>query len=164
SIGLAVVLLEDEVPDLEPPTAALARVAVVLRDAGLGTLVDEHLAVGATQPGRAGRPEVELIAEPVDLLRREELQRLRPDVERLVVARVHGGDELRAVESENLGEELPAPLDGFLLPVIADREVAEHLEEGLVVAVLADLVDVGSPEDLLDRDDPLGGRLLLPEE
>src|SRR6266542_1472209 len=77
---------------------------------------------------------------------------------------MHGRGERVRVEAELRGEQLPAPLDRFPLPVVADREVAEHLEEGLVPGVVADLVDVGRAEALLDRDDPLRGWLLLPEE
>ena len=77
---------------------------------------------------------------------------------------MHGRDELRAVEAEDLREQVPAPGDRFFLPVVADPEIAEHLEERLVVAVLADLFDVGRTEHLLDRDDALRRRLLGPQE
>src|SRR5882762_5295047 len=164
AIRFAVVLLEHKVPDLEVATAVLSGIAVVLGHARLRPVVDEDLAVGSAESGRAGGPEVGFVAEPEDLLGREELEFLRPDVVGLVVADVHRGDELRAVEPEDLGQKLPAPLDRFLLAVIADREVAEHLEERLVVTVLPHLVDVRGPEDLLHRDDPLGRRLLLPGE
>ena len=164
SVGLAVVLLEHVVPDLEPATAVLGRAAVVLGYVRLRTFVDEDLAVRPAESGRAGRPEVVFVAQPIDLVRRKQLQCLRPDVERLVIARMHCRHKLRAVESEHFREQLPAPLDRFFLPVVADREVAEHLEERLVIAVLADLVDVGRPENLLHRDDALGRRLLLSKE
>src|SRR5437016_9664190 len=103
------------------------------------TLFRSDLAVRSAKTGRAGRPEVVGIAEAEDLLRRKQLQGLRPDVVGLVVARMDGRDELRAVEPEHLGEKLPAPLDRFFLAVIADREVAEHLEECLVIRVLPHL-------------------------
>src|SRR5258706_1204910 len=164
SVRFAIVLLEDEVPDLDVPPAVLAWVALVRADAGLRSLVDEDLAVRAAETGRAGRPEVEFVAEAEDLLRREERERLRPDVVRLVVAGVDGRDQRAPVEAELLRQEVPTPLDRFLLPVIADAEVAEHLEKGLVVAVLADLIDIGRAEDLLDADDPLGRGLLAPQE
>ena len=164
SVTPAVVLLEDEVPDLQVSSAALPGVALVLGNARLRTLVDEHLAVRSAEAGRPRRPEVALVAEPEDFLRRKERERLRPDLVGLVVARVHGRDELRAVEAEDLREQVPAPGDRFFLPVVADPEIAEHLEERLVVAVLADLFDVGRAEHLLDRDDALRRRLLGPQE
>ena len=85
AVGLAVVLLEDEIPDLDPSSAVLRRRAVVLAHTGLRTAIDEHLAAGSAQPGRSRRPEVRLVAllevsQAVDLLRRKEPQLLRPDV------------------------------------------------------------------------------------
>src|SRR5882762_7526675 len=58
AVGLAVVLLEHEVPDLEPTAAVLAGVAGVRRDARLWTLVDEDLAIRTAESGRSRRPEV----------------------------------------------------------------------------------------------------------
>src|SRR3982074_1634474 len=52
AVGLPGVLLEHEVPDLEVPTAVLPRVAIVIGDAGLRTIVDEYLAVRPAEPGR----------------------------------------------------------------------------------------------------------------
>ena len=166
---LAVVLLEDEVPDLEIPAAALARIAVVRRDTRLWAAVDEDLAAGAAQPGRARRPEVRVVAlrevaEPEHPFRREECQLLRPDVVGLLVVEVDGRDERLRVDLELLGEQLPAPGDRFLLPVVADPEVAEHLEEGVVIRIESHDVEVGGAEAFLDGDDPLRRRLLLPEE
>ena len=60
--------------------------------------------------------------------------------------------------------ELPRELDRAVLEVLAEREVAEHLEEGQVVAVEADLVDVGCAEDLLHRRQERRRRLLAAEE
>ena len=163
-VGLALVLLEHVVPDLDVAPAVLARVALVRRHAGLRALIDEHLAVGSVEAGGSEGPGVELVAQLEDLLGWKELQLLDPDVVGLVIVLVHRRDERVRVETELRREELPAPLDRFLLPVIADREVAEHLEEGLVVAVPADLVDVGGAEHLLDRDHPFRRRLLAAEE
>jgi len=86
------------------------------------------------------------------------------NVERLVVVVVDGRDERLRVDLELRGQELPAPADRFLLPVIADREVPEHLEEGVVIGVGPHHVQVRGAEALLDRDEALCRRLLLPEE
>ena len=48
------------------------------------------------------------------------------------------------VEAEALERQLPGELDGALLEVVADREVAEHLEEREVARGGADVVDVGA--------------------
>eukprot|EP00965_Chrysotila_dentata_P239660 6203228-Pleurochrysis_carterae.AAC.3 len=47
-----------------------------------------------------------------------------------------GGDAVHACQ------QLPRPLDGLLLEVVAKGPVAQHLEEGVVVDVLADVVQV----------------------
>ena len=50
---------------------------------------------------------------------------------------------------ELLGDELEGPGAGLLLGDTAEGEVAEHLEEGEVTAVLADAVDVVGADALL---------------
>src|SRR5262249_41392173 len=55
-------------------------------------------------------------------------------------------------------------LDGALLEVVADREVAEHLEEGEVPRGVADVLDVDRAEALLAGGQPVVRRLLDPEE
>src|SRR5262249_26021425 len=55
-------------------------------------------------------------------------------------------------------------LDRAFLEVLAEREVAEHLEEGQVRTVKPDLVDVGVAEALLDGRQQGRRRLLAPEE
>ena len=47
------------------------------------------------------------------------------------------------------GEQLPGVVDGLFLEVVAEGEVAEHLEEGAVAGGLADLVDVERTHALL---------------
>src|SRR5215213_2767385 len=44
-----------------------------------------------------------------------------------------------------LRQELPGPVDGLLLEVVAEGEVPEHLEE-CQVALVADLLDVLGPK------------------
>src|ERR1051325_234423 len=40
------------------------------------------------------------------------------------------------------GQKLPGPLYGFALIIVAERPIAEHLEEGVVVGVPADLLQI----------------------
>ncbi len=68
------------------------------------------------------------------------------------------------VELHVLEDELAGERDRALLEVLAEREVPEHLVEGEVVAVEADLVDVDGAEDLLRRRGEGRGRRLEPEE
>ena len=47
------------------------------------------------------------------------------------------------------GEKLPGPVDGFALEIIAEAEVAQHLEERVVIGRAADVVDVAGPQAFL---------------
>src|SRR5262249_26120642 len=88
------------------------------------------------------RPEVLALAEPQDPLLR---QPLLPEQRGLVVLRVDRRPEALRIEAVALlpvGQELPGEGDGVLLEVIAEGEVAEHLEEGVVAARVADVVEV----------------------
>ena len=65
---------------------------------------------------------------------------------------------------EAVERQLPGLLDRSLLEVVAEREVAEHLEERQVPRRRPDLLDVGRAEHLLARRQPRRRRLLEPEE
>ena len=161
ALGVPVELHEDEVPDLDE-----ALVAAVLGSAVVAValpLVEEDLRVGPAGPGVAHGPEVVLVAHALDPLG-PQADRVDPDLLGLVVALVHRDPEPVAVEAEDLGEELPGHRDGLFLEVVPETEVAQHLEEGAVVGVGADDVDVGGPEALLDGGGPRPGRGLLAQE
>mmetsp|Transcript_24531 Transcript_24531/g.74807 ORF Transcript_24531/g.74807 Transcript_24531/m.74807 type:complete len:232 (-) Transcript_24531:212-907(-) len=75
---------------------------------------------------------------------------LQPDLLRLIVAR-HPKclvtSEVRCVKAvcgngADVGQELPRPLDCLLLEIIAERPVAAHLEESVVVDVLTHIVEI----------------------
>ena len=100
--------------------------------------------------GRVGRPEVLVLAQPLEPLRRQ-LDLVEPDARRLVVVQVDRGRERFRVQAEPLlaGEELPRPVDRLPLEVVAEAEVAQHLEEGVMVGGAADVVDVAGAEAFL---------------
>ncbi len=103
--------------------------------------VDVDLAARPAWTGVAHLPEVVLVAEPLDALHRH-ADLLVPDGLGLVVAVVHRDPHPVAVEAERLGVELPAPRDDLALEVVAEAEVAEHLEEHQVALGAADVVEV----------------------
>ena len=74
-----------------------------------------------------------LVGQPGDLL---------PEVEGLVVVDVDRDQEPVRRQAVILGEQLPGELDRALLEVVAEREVAEHLEEGVVARGVADILEV----------------------
>ena len=74
-----------------------------------------------------------LLGQPGDLL---------PQIERLIVVDIDGGDQAVLGQPEFLGDQVPGELDRAVLEIVAEREVAEHLEEGVVARGIADIVEV----------------------
>ena len=89
---------------------------------------------------------------------------LDPDLLGLVVAVVHGDPQAVGVQAEDVGQQPPGHGDGLFLEVVAEAEVAQHLEEGAVVGVGADDLDVQRAEALLNAGGPGPGRRLVPDE
>ncbi len=165
AVRAAVVLLEDEIPDLDVAIAevgpGIARTARVP-----GTRIVKDLARGAARPRRAHRPEIILI-EPRDA-RRVEADLGLPDALRVVIGRVDRDVELRRVEADRAGEKLPRPRDRVALVVVAERKIPEHLEEGAVPPRAADVLDIGfrtrDAQAALHRDGARPGRTHVAEE
>src|SRR3954451_4311616 len=159
-----VVLHEHEVPVLEVALRLVAR-AVVLA-APVRAAVDVELAARPARAGRAGLPEVVLPPEQDDPLVGHAdlapgLDRLLvgPEAE-LVVAAEDRDPDLLERKLEPVRRQVERELDGDRLEVLADREVAEHLEEGEVPGRVADVLDVGRAEALLAARQPVLRRRL----
>ena len=134
------VLHEDEVPELQEPVAVLVRAAG--RAAGERVaLVVEDLRAGPARPGLAHRPEI-VRRRDADDLRLGQAGDLLPESEGLVVVVVDGDEKLLDRQLEGLGDQVPGELDRHVLEVIAEREIAEHLEERVVARGIADVVEV----------------------
>src|SRR5690606_6454146 len=108
-------------------------VAVLLRAAGRAApdvlaAVDENLRAWPAWPGVAHRPEIvrgrdaddPVVGEARDLL---------PERSRIVVRVVDRDQELVLRQAEFPGDHVPGELDRALLEIIAEGEIAEHLEE-----------------------------------
>ncbi|RIH82052.1 hypothetical protein Mrose_03476 [Calidithermus roseus] len=153
---LAVVLGEDQVPDLHEAVALAGLIVVgpgVAAELGAAVVVDLRARPAGpvgTLGGRVLRPEVLVGAEAVDVLRGQP-HVLGPVLEGLVVLLVDGDVDAVGVEAQPLGrgEELPGPLDGLLLEVVAEGEVAQHLEDGLVAVGAPHVLDVAGAHRLL---------------
>ena len=169
---MVVELHEHQVPQLDVAVAGdpigpgVAAVGAALRAAAasLGASVVVQLAAGAARALLAvdrWAPPVVVVAEPVDAALRN--ARLPPQLEGLVVGVVHGSVEPLRLQAQSADHQLQGELDGLGLEVVADAEVAQHLEERQVGRV-ADLLDVGRPERLLGGGQPpAGGRSLAGE-
>ncbi len=145
--SVAVVLHEDEVPDLDEAIAAAVLGTAVV---AVGRAeVHEDLGIGTARPGLAHGPEVVLVAHALHALG-PDADLVDPELFGLVVAVVHGHPETVTVVAQDFGQELPGHGDGLGLEVVPEAEVAQHLEEGAVVRVGPDDLDVGGPEALLN--------------
>jgi hypothetical protein len=144
AVGQTLELDEDVVPDLDHVRVALVhhRAGVAAADA---VVVD--LRARPARPRVAHFPEVVLHVPGQHVAVGEELE---PQLPRLLVG---GQAQLRialevgrvqpvAGDAVDLREQLPRPLHRFLLEVVAEGPVAQHLEERVVVRVLAHVVEV----------------------
>ena len=158
------VLHEDQVPELEEPFFAAELGAAVVAEGR--ALVDEELAARTVGTGVGHLPVIVLV-ETLDALGAHP-DGVAPDLLGLVVGQVHGDPQLLGVQSEHLGREFPGERDRLLLEVVAEAEVAHHLEEGEMALGPADFVQVvvlaAGPGTLLNGHGPLVGRCLLTDE
>jgi hypothetical protein len=67
---------------------------------------------------------------------------LRPQVAGFVVVLVDGRPQACRIEAVHLREQLPGELDGVALEIVAEAEVAEHLEERVMARRIADVLQV----------------------
>ena len=133
-------LHEDEVPELQEPVAVL--IGTARGPAGqLRALVDKDLGARTAGTGVAHRPEVvrrrdaddAVVGEAGDLL---------PEVRRLVVGMEDRDEQLVLRQPELLGDQGPGGFDRAFLEIIAEGEIPQHLEEGVVAGGVADIVQV----------------------
>jgi hypothetical protein len=138
---VALELHEDEVPDFQ---RLVARPVDELRSVAreIGALVVVKLRTGTAGPGLSHGPEVVLLAETQDSLFG---QVPLPEARGFVVLGVDAGPEALRIESVALfriRRELPCEVDRLVLEVVAEGEVAEHLEERVVAPRVAHVVQI----------------------
>jgi hypothetical protein len=111
-------------------------------------VVVEDLAARAAGAGVAHHPEVVglvapalVVADAHDALGRQ-ADHLVPDVVGLVVLGVDGGPQALGRQLEVDGQQLPRVLQRVVLEVVAEAEVAEHLEEGVVARGVTHVLEV----------------------
>ena len=162
ALAIVIELGEHVVPDFHIPVAVAAHGAAGLSAAVLLAAVVVDLTAGAAGAG-AVLPEVVLLAEAEDPVGRN-THFLVPDIEGLVIIHIDGRIQPVLVQAHHLGQEFPAPVDGFPLEIVAEGEVAQHLEIGAVAGGLADIFNVAGTDALLAGADPVTGGLHLAGE
>ncbi len=140
-------LHEHQVPNLDPAEAFRRLLLTERASVDLGPVEPINLRTRPAGPGVAHRPEIVRSSQAHDAIVPEARQ-LLPQVARLVVGR-HAVLTLEVSEDhalrrqrQILRQELPSEGDGLLLEVIAEREIAEHLEERLVARRRSDLFQI----------------------
>jgi hypothetical protein len=144
---VAVELHEDVVPDFDETVAVFVR-----RSRGaapvLFAVVVEDFGARAAGAGVAHHPEIVggvagalVVADADDALDRH-ADFLGPDVVGLVVLGIDRDRQLVLGQLVDFGQQFPGVLDRVALEVVAEAEVAEHLEEGVVTRRVADVLEV----------------------
>src|SRR5439155_14479724 len=135
---------ENEVVELDDPVAVLESLYfAVLRPA-----VVEDLGARTTRPGDAHPPEVIFGAASDDPFGGNP-DHVLPYRHRIFIVDVRGHPHTPGIEAERPGRQLPRPADRILFEVVAEREVPEHLEKGLVPRRKPDVLDVVRTDRLL---------------
>ncbi len=144
---VAVELHEDVVPDFDETVAVFVRRSRRAAPVLLAVVV-ENFGARAAGAGVAHHPEIVggvagalVVADADDALDRH-ADLFRPDVVGFVVLGIDGDGQLVLGQLVDLGQQFPGVLDGIALEVVAEAEVAEHLEEGVVTRGVADVLEV----------------------
>ena len=166
AVGKLLVLHEHEIPDLDEAVAV--RVGTARRTArDRGPMVEENLRARPTRAHVAHRPEIVAAGDAQDFPIGN-ARDLVPQLRGFLVVSVDSDDEALRIEREVLGEQLPGEQDRALLEIVAEGEIAEHLEEGVVTRGVADIVEVvvlaARAHAFLRRRRAQGDRLLLTGE
>ena len=149
------VLVEDQVPDLKVAVATRVNSAAHGLGTVLGAAIIVPLRTGAGGTRLAGVPEVFLTRQAHDVLGIH-ADLLGQDVEGFLVLVPQRHPEAITVEAVHAlvartRQQLPGVVDRAFLEVVAEREVAVHLEERAVTRRLTDVIDVVRANTLLHR-------------
>jgi hypothetical protein len=111
-------------------------------------VVVEDLGARTARAGVGHLPEIVrrvaralVVADADDALDRH-ADLLGPDVVRFVVLVIDGDPQLLFRQLVHGGQQLPGVLDRVALEVVAEAEIAQHLEEGVVARGVADVLEV----------------------
>ena len=145
-------LSKNKVPELDKSVALTAYMTVGTSAAVFLTPVVVNLRT-RTAGACAVLPEVILLAEANHMaLLNSDL--LCPDVVSLVVVKIDADIKLFGIHFHYFGAEFPRPAYSVMLEIIAEREIAEHLEISSVTCGLADIFNIRSSYTLLTSCNP----------
>ena len=144
AIGLALILHEHQVPDFDDLVVVGVHqlVAGHFGDLLVAAQVDVDLGAGTAGAGVAHFPEVVVLVAGEDVVGRKVLEPggLGLGVQGgavFLAAFEYGGVQLGLVNLVDFRQQFPGPVDGLGLEIVAEAPVAQHLEHGVVTAVVA---------------------------
>src|SRR5579875_1760147 len=143
---VAVVLDEHEIAQLDESGASVnvdpARAPAMGRAvAGRRPAVDMDFRARTTRPGLAHLPEIVFFPKPQDALAGQDIH-FQPRIFGLEVVLVNRRVEQPGIDAPDPGQQFPMKGDRLGLVVVAERPVAEHLEERVMVGVTAHRFEV----------------------
>src|ERR1700722_18685315 len=103
--------------------------------------IDVDLRAGTTRARVRHLPEVVRFAQSVDPRIRQPRD-LPPQRPRLVIGAKHGDAQMLLGDLQLAGDELPREADRVALEVVAEREIAEHLEKRVVTRGVPYLLEI----------------------
>src|SRR5713101_7578893 len=113
----------------------------VLALARAGAAVDVDLRAWPARSSLAHFPEVVFITKPQDVVA-VDVGLFAPPLISLVIGGVHRGPQFVFGQTPHGGEQLPSPRDRLFLVIVAERPIAEHLKEGVVIGVSSHLFEI----------------------
>ena len=134
------VLHEDEVPDLDEPVAVFIRAAGRTARNAFAVIV-EYLGARTARARVPHGPEI-VAGRNADDPAIRQAGDLLPVMRRLVIGVIDRDQQPARIQPELPGDQVPGEFDRTLLEIVAEREVAEHLEEGVMARRIADIVEV----------------------
>ncbi len=148
-----IVLHEHEVPDLQQMPRLIEINELIQRRNSGATYrptapsqmpdVNEDLAARPTRSRIGHLPEIVFVAQTVNAVLADPGD-LVPELPGLVVGMMHRDEHTIGIDAEVVGtrDPLPTVLDRFTLEVVAEREVAQHLEECMMSRGVAHLLEI----------------------
>src|SRR5690606_14213585 len=128
-----------EIPDLDE-TIEICSLRPRRTAGDMLTMVVENFGARPARTRVAHRPEI-VGPRDADDARLRQARDLLPEIEGLVVVDIDGREQPVLRQTEYLRHQLPAQFDRDILEIIAEREIAEHLEEGVMPRGIADIVE-----------------------
>ena len=144
ALFIALVLDEDEIPELQnPPADAVdfADMIAFLFVAPFRSQIEMDLTARSARSDFAHLPKIIFFTVPGNVSGIY-IGFIFPDIEGFIIVVINRGVESVLGEFPHIGNQFPAPFDGVKFVVIAEGPVAQHFEKSMVAVGNADFLEV----------------------